>query len=429
MHVRIVMLTSGTRGDVQPMLVLGSELRKRGHEITQGVPPNLVDFAARAGFTSVAQGPDTQEFMESPEGQRWLATGNVKAFMDELGNKMKASSLQSEDEALEACEGADMIVSGLLMEDFAIPIAEAQGIPVVLLHSAPARRTRAYPQYVVTTRQLPGPLNLLTGALFDRVWWRSTHEIINHLRTRLDLPVAKETTAAQAAARGVVELQAYSPVLVPGLDDYGPNRPLTGFLTPGPQLRAGLGEPETDPHLDEWLAAGDPPAYFGFGSMPVTDPVATLSVIARVTERLGLRALVSAGWSRIQRFDDDPRIEVVGALNHDAVLPRCRLAVHHGGAGTTAASIEAGIPTVICSVFADQPFWGARLEQLGAGAHVRFSKLDEASLEAALRRVLEPQVAERARELGDALRAEAGAASRAADIVERVAATGEPRAL
>jgi sterol 3beta-glucosyltransferase len=428
--MRIALVTSGTRGDAQPMVVLGAELARRGHDIALGLPPNLVSFGERAGFLVRSVGPDSQAFMESPEGQTWLASGNVKAFMDALGKVVHDNSESSNAEMIAACSGADVIVSGILTEDNAICLGEAWDVPVVLLHSAPSRATRAYANYLVTTRCLPGPLNRATGALFQRIWWRSLGPDVNRFRAELGLAPTRATTAARVAASGGLELQAFDPVLAPGIDDYGDRRPLVGFLTPGPEERARLGEAGLDRDLASWLAAGDAPAYFGFGSMPVTDPGATVGMITRVSERLGLRALISAGWSRIGTdHGDSERVRVVGAVNHDALLPHCRIAVHHGGAGTTAASVAAGVPTVICSVFADQPFWGARLEQLGAGAHLRFAKLDEASLEAGLRRALDPGVTERVAALGAVLRSATGAAARCADLVEQVvAATDSPAA-
>jgi sterol 3beta-glucosyltransferase len=415
--MRVSLVTAGTRGDVQPMVVLGAELRRRGHDVTLGVPPNLVPFASRAGFAALPVGPDSQAFMESPEGQGWLASGNVSVFMKALGKVAHDNAVQTRGEILRVTEGADVIVSGILTEDLADAIAEAHGIPLIPLHSAPARRTSAYPAFLVTTRQLPGPLNRLTGMLFDRVWWKTNAADVNVLRQQLGLAPASTPFALRAAAAGTLELQAYSAVLAPGIRDYGPNRPLIGFLTPSDEERRLLGETGLDADLEAWVASGDPPAYFGFGSMPVRDPEATLAMIESVTERLGLRALVSAGWSRLAHAAGE-RVRVVGALNHDAVMPRCCLAVHHGGAGTTAAGVAAGIPTLVCSVFADQPFWGERLAALGAGAHMRYAALTAATLETSLRRLLEPEVARRAKELGTALRAEGNAGTQAADLVE-----------
>lgn len=151
-----------------------------------------------------------------------------------------------------------------------------------------------------------------------------------------------------------------------------------------------------------------------------------------VCDRLGLRALVSAGWSRVgqeARLSGSSGVKVVAAgLDHDAVLPRCAAAVHHGGAGTTAAVVSAGLPSLVCSVFADQPFWGERLRALGVGTHVPFASLDKKALETGLQRALEPDVQQRAAHLGAKLRAERGADQRAADMVEAAAATSSAAA-
>jgi sterol 3beta-glucosyltransferase len=112
---------------------------------------------------------------------------------------------------------------------------------------------------------------------------------------------------------------------------------------------------------------------------------------------------------------------VAGPLDHADLLPRCRAAVHHGGAGTTHVGLMAGIPAVICSVFADQPFWGARVERLGVGTHLPFVRLDAASLEAALRTALRSDVATTAHRLGVRIAAEAPAAAVAADRIEQAA--------
>ena len=244
------------------------------------------------------------------------------------------------------------------------------------------------------------------------------------MRALVGLPPDRRRTVRKLAAAGVTELQVYSPALVPGLErDYGPHRPLVGLPRPRRRpARPALGEPGVDVGLDAWLSAGEPPVYFGFGSMPITDPHAAGAMIGRVARRLGVRALVSAGWGRLAVDDaEGSHVRGVDALDHDALLPRCRAAVHHGGAGTTAAAVAAGVPSVVCSVFADQPFWGTRLERLGAGAHLRFAALDEESLTAALRAVLVPAVAARAAELGRLLRSEPPAAARAADLVEAAA--------
>ena len=415
--VRIALLTCGTRGDTQPMVVLALELERRGHDVVLGVSPNLLGWCARAGVRALPLGPDSQAFMESPRGQEWLAAGNVGAFMAALTAESREHFPSTRAELRAVTAGADLLVAGVLAEDVGAACAEAAGIPLVTLHSFPVRRTSAYPAALVTQRSLPGPVNHLTHRLFEQVWWRGVRNEVAAVRADLGLPATRRSTARHLAASGATEIQAYSPVLVPSPADYGPNRPLVGFLSPSPALRERLDETGVDADLSAWLDAGDPPVYVGFGSMPVTDPTAALEQVRRVCDRLGRRALVSAGWSRFEAGGSD-QVRVVGAVDHDAVLPRCVAAVHHGGAGTTAAVVGAGLPSLVCSVFADQPFWGQRLRALGVGAHVRFAALDEDALAHGLRTALDPAVRRRAARLGAALREEDGAAGRAADLLE-----------
>ena len=185
-------------------------------------------------------------------------------------------------------------------------------------------------------------------------------------------------------------------------------------------MRERLVELDVDAETDAWLADGEPPVFVGFGSMPVIDPAATMDMIATVADRVGARVLVGAGWSRFgQHRAQGDRVRVVtGVLNYDRVLPRCRVAVHHGGSGTVAASVAAGIPTFVCSLVADNPFWGARVEELGIGVHERFADLNQDRLETGLRRALHPEVITRSRIIGETVGADTGATGRAADLIE-----------
>ena len=421
--MRVSMLTCGTRGDTQPMVVLGAELRRRGHDVVIAASPNTLDLPRACGFEALPLGPDSQELMESEAGQRWLASGNVRAFTKELTEISREHFETSMRETRAACAGSDVVIGGILAEDVAQVYGEAEGAPLVTLHSAPVRRTSAYAHPLVTNRSRTGPYNALTGALFDMVWWKETRDETRRAREDTGLPQVRTPLAKRHSGPNDLELQAYDPLLVPHLD-WGPRRPLVGFLTMDEEMRRALGETGIDPALETWLDAGDPPVFFGFGSMPVQDPAQTVSMITDVCHRLGVRGLISAGWGRLHALEpDNPAVTVVGAVDHDAVLPRCLGAVHHGGAGTLAASLGAGIPTLVCSVFADQPFWGARLVDAGVGAHLRFKDLDRAGLEKALRLVLTPEMRDAASELGPRLRSGSDASSEAADRVEQAAAS------
>ncbi len=418
--MRIALVATGSRGDAQPLVVLGDELSRRGHRVVLGVSPNLVAFGKKAGLTTFPVGPDSQQFLESPDGQLWLAAGDVMALTQALGKIVHDNAALLDADTLRVCDGADLIVTGSLSEHRAACVAESRGIPLVCLHYAPMRPTGAYPNMLITTGRLPRRRNLATHSMFQRLYWRSMAQDINTFRASLGLAPVRTPTAARLAAAATLELQAYHPVLVPDLADYPGHRPTIGFLTLDRDLRERLGELHVDPATDAWLTNGEPPVFVGFGSMPVIDPAATMDMITTVADRVGARVLIGAGWSRFGQYrTQGDRVRVAtGVLNYDRVLPRCRVALHHGGSGTVAASVAAGIPTFVCSLVADNPFWGARLEQLGIGVHERFADLNLDRLEAGLRRALQVEVITRSRVIGDTLKADTGAADRAADLVE-----------
>ena len=167
-------------------------------------------------------------------------------------------------------------------------------------------------------------------------------------------------------------------------------------------LKQQVGEHGLPADLMAWLEQGPAPVFLGFGSMPVLDVEAMLATARTALSAVGARGIVGAGWSRFVGTED-PTLRVVGAVDHAALFARCRAAVHHGGSGTTYASLRAGLPTLVCSVFADQPFWGARCRRLGVGETMPFPRLDATRLTAGLRKILDPQVHKRARALADRL--------------------------
>src|SRR6476660_7295360 len=280
--MRIALVATGSRGDAQPLVVLGDELSRRGHSVVLGVSPNLVAFGERAGLTTFPVGPDSQRFLESPDGQRWLAAGDVMALTQALGRIVHDNAALFEADTLRVCDGADLIVTGSLSEHRAACVAEAHGIPLVCLHYAPMRPTGAYPNMLITTGRLPRRRNLATHSMFQRMYWRSMAQDINTFRAGLGLVSVSTPTATRLAAARTLELQAYHPALVPDLVDYPAHRPMIGFLTPDDQLRHRLGELAVDPTLDAWLAGDAPPVFVGFGSMPILDPATTMDMITTV---------------------------------------------------------------------------------------------------------------------------------------------------
>lgn len=240
-------------------------------------------------------------------------------------------------------------------------------------------------------------------------------------RGELGLPKTTSSSPRRIAALRALEIQAYDEVAFPGLAaewaKWRRQRPFVGALTM--ELATGA-----DDEAASWIAAGTPPIFFGFGSMPVESPSDTIEMISGACAQLGERALICAGWSD---FDDVPHsdhVKVVGALNYASIFPLCRAAVHHGGSGTTAASLRAGIPTLVLSVDGNQIIWGAQVKRrLKVGTHRRLSATTRESLVADLRRILAPEYAIRARDLAARMTTPAESVAKAADLAENFASS------
>lgn len=407
------MVGMGSRGDAQPMAVLGAELAARGHDVTLGLCSDLVWIGRALGLHTVDLRVSAKDFLESEQGQLWLAAGDFKSYVHWLLDYKRQTADQLQADLIELASDADVLVSGTATELEAVVIAEAADIPYASVYHAPLRSNSAFPHLLVSTDIFSPELNRETYAQVDSANWPVFEPFVNKLRDRVGLPATEETTGVRLERSGALELQAYSRHVVPELIDWDARRPLTGFLTPSVEQRQLLAEVD-DPDLDAWLDAGDPPVYFGFGSMPVLEPDAALAMIEKVADTLGVRALVTLKASTA----NDSAVRVVGNLNHDTVLPRCLAAVHHGGAGTSATSLRAGLPTVVCAVFADQPFWGAQLQRMGVGSTLRFTDLSEPTLFAALESMLADGPRQRAAELAVLLREE-DATAQTADALEQ----------
>ncbi|WP_432943994.1 glycosyltransferase [Kribbella sp. CA-253562] len=410
----MALLGMGSRGDAQPMAVLAAELHKRGHDVVLATSSDLAWIGGAFGVPTVDLGLSAREFLESEQGRRWLAAGDVASYVGWLIDYKHRIADQLHAALLELVADVDLLVSGTATELEGVVIAESRGLRYVAVHHAPLRRNAAFPHLLMSTDVLSPEQNLATYDEVERNSWPLFAPFVNSLRAKLGLPSTEETSAQRLARIGALEVQAYSRYVVPELAEWDARRPLTGFLTPTPAQRAAL-HGSSDDGLLEWIAAGEAPVYFGFGSMPVLDPEAALALIGKVSGALGVRALVGAGFATDGSADGQVRI--VAELDHEAVLPLCRAAVHHGGAGTTASSLRAGLPTVVCSVFADQPFWGAQLVRRGVGRTLRFADLSELALLDALEPVLTDPYRRRAADFAERLLSEP-AADQAATAIE-----------
>jgi UDP:flavonoid glycosyltransferase YjiC (YdhE family) len=375
------------------------------------VPPDLVGFAEAAGFATVAYGPELQAFLREDFLRNFWTRlfRNPIGSLRELWEPIARYWEETSTTLMSLADGADLLSTGLNYEQPAANVAEYYDIPLITLHHFPMRPNG---QLIPT---LPSPVVRSAGTLSEWLFWRSTKNVEDSQRRELGLPKATRPSPRRIADRGSLEIQAYDEVCVPGLAaewaNWDGRRPFVGALTM--ELTT-----DADEEISSWISAGRPPICFATGSIPVESPADTIEMISSACAQLGERALVCAGgtdFSDVPHFD---HVKVVGVVNYAAVFPACRAIVHHGGSGTTAASLRAGVPTLILWSSADQPYWGNQLKRLKVGTSRRLSAASRASLVTDLRRILTPQYATRAREIATQMTRPVESIARAADLFE-----------
>ena len=405
--MRYALVTYGSRGDVQPFVCLGRALADRGHEVRIVGPRNGAAMVAAAGLEHCELPVDTPALLATDAARRMLAHGRSLSFFRWLQEREREMATPMRASLVRGTEAADVIVCHPLLLIRCAAIARARGAMLAALHLCPAIPSGEYPSLVIARRDL-GPLNRASHRLPFELLWRSGRADLQRLSAELGVPMPSRAAIDRLfRGEGAPMLLGYSQALFPSPGDWPASVAPAGFLAPWPALRARLGEHGVDLELERWLGAGPPPVFLGFGSLPVLDPEGMLRTVRRALQAAGVRGIVGAGWSDFADVRDET-LYVVGEVDHQSLLPRCAAAVHHGGAGTTHTSVGAGVPTLVCSVFADQPFWGARCRRAGVGDTLPFARLDTARLYAGLRAVLDPGVRRRAREVAGRMAAEDG---------------------
>lgn len=410
--MRFALACYGTRGDVEPSVSVGRELRRRGHDVSLAVPPDLVDFVESAGLETVSYGPKLEDFLQEDFLREFWTRlpRNPVGSLRELWAPIAHHWQETSATLTELAGGADLLSTGLNYEQPAANVAEYYGIPLVALHHFPMRPNG---QLVPA---LPSALVRSAGSVSEWLMWLSTKKAENVQRRGLGLAPASAPSPKRMAERGTLEIQAYDAVSVPGLEaewaKWNGRRPFVGALTMGLATDA-------DDEVATWIAAGAPPICFATGSIPVESPAATIEMISTACAQLGERALICAGGTD---FGDAPvaeHVKVVGPVSYAEVFTSCRAVVHHGGSGTTAASLRAGAPTLILWSSADQPYWGNQIKRLKVGTARRISATTRETLVADLRRILGPGYAARARSVAAEMTKPADSVVKAADLFER----------
>jgi vancomycin aglycone glucosyltransferase len=352
--MRILMAPEGTRGDVQPLAVLGRALRERGCEVRVCAASDARPLVEQHGLGFCPVPLDVRAWIQSQAaavhaGGLAMHRAAADYMSDALDHQLRALTREAED--------ADLILGGGVQIG-APTAAEAHGIPYRFVAYCPiVFPSGDHPPFIVERRVRSGRMNRWLWRAFLGVGGALLRPAVNRRREALGLAPVRDFYSYLRSPR---PLLAADPQLAPLPDDVAFDVETVGFLAPP-------GEGRLPEKLESFLAAGPAPVYLGFGSMPDPDPARTTRQVLEAVRHLGVRAVVSEGWAGLGRAPLPEGVTTVGAVPHGLLFPRMAAIVHHGGAGTTSTAARAGVPQLVVPHLLDQFYWADRVERLGLG--------------------------------------------------------------
>jgi sterol 3beta-glucosyltransferase len=411
--MKIVILTLGTRGDVQPYIALGLGLQAAGYAVTLGTSRDFKSVVTEWGLGFAPFEFSVRETLSSPDAR---AAFESKRAAVRLYRKVSPQMPRLLDDAWAAAQGSDAVVYHPKIIN-GLDVAEALEIPGIIAFYLPALSpTRVFPAPFI-----PGPAswgdfgNRLTHVLFLRLLTAPYCKLVNRWRARtLGLPPRPFFgECRQRYGKSILKLYGYSRHLIPQPVDWDNSTEVTGtwFLEKPKDWQA----PD---ELVDFLGAGAPPVFVGFGSIAGTAPETTTAVVLEALRLCRQRAVIVSGWGGLPALRAADKVRFIESVPYDWLFPRVAAVVHHGGAGSTAEGLRAGKPTVVCPFFGDQPFWGRRVQKLGVGPRpvAQRGLTAKALAEAIHAAVTDDGVRQRAAVLGEKIRAERGV-ERAVELI------------
>jgi sterol 3beta-glucosyltransferase len=405
--VRVLIVTSGSMGDVAPYTGLGVRLRDAGHEVTLATHPPFRDAVTAVGLPFHPIPGDLRAILPQARGQDGVGSGTgprALARLLRIARPLVGSLGAGVADAVDAVRPGAVLLS-TVVAPLGYQVAEAYGIRWAGVFLQPIHPTRQFGSVLVGGRSFGPWGNLALGRLVDAAARPLYAGPVRDLRRAFGLPRASMRTLQAAQVPRQPTFHGFSTAVVPRPADWPEPLRVTGYWWPA--RPAGWAPPAP---LVSFLEAGPPPVFIGFGSMAAGHGARLAEPVLAAVRAAGVRAVVQAGWSGLTVGAHDDVLGV-GELPHDWLFPRMAAVVHHAGAGTTAAGLRAGVPAVAVPVLADQPFWARRLHRLGvAPAPIPLPSLTGERLATALRAAItDPHHRARAQALAARLATEDGA--------------------
>jgi UDP:flavonoid glycosyltransferase YjiC (YdhE family) len=407
MHIAI--LTIGSRGDVQPYVALGAGLKNAGHQVRLATFADFEPLVRKHGLDFAPIAGSIRDLLETDAGRVVLNTGGRPlSLMRGVGQVVRLVEPIMEQivrDVQQACQGADRVVVAALLYYYGDYFAQILDVPLYLSSHGPKVPTRAFQQLWFPNL---APLLPIGGGAYNLL----THRLADQLLNRFRAPLLKKPwqkvfgePMPKVSKQCLPTIHCYSPAVLPKPADWDEYQHVTGYWFLG-------NEPDWLPPEDlvDFLQAGPPPVCVGFGSMGCGKPGELAGMVVEALSRSGQRGVLLMGWGGLQVTDLPDSIFKADIIPHDWLFPQTAAVVHHGGAGTTAGCLRAGVPSINVPFFADQPFWAQRVYALGVGPKaIPRKRLSVARLtEAIATAVSDTDMQRRAAEVGRRIRAEDG---------------------
>jgi sterol 3beta-glucosyltransferase len=414
----VTIIASGSRGDVQPYVALGKGLKEAGHTVRVLATRDFQNLVTGYGLEFVDMGGSMETVVQSM--QALLEQGNMLKILVSMAQAAQQLASQAAVSGLAACQGSDRIISGLGGLFVGLALSEKLGIPFVPAYLYPFTPTREFPSVLTPLPQtrLTSWANRLSHRLAQQMMWQTTRAADNKTRRQVlhMTPAPFWGPFASLQQQKQTILYGYSPQVLPPPKDWGDFIHVTGYWFLDPP--AGW-EPPVD--LMNFLQSGPPPIYIGFGSIPNSRPEKTADLVLQALARTGQRGVLSSGWGGLKKEYLPETVFMIGSMPHSWLFPKMAAVVHHGGAGTTAAGLWAGIPAIVTPFFGDQPFWGKRVHALGVGPRpIPRKRLTLDRLVESIRCVVSDKaIQQKAARLGERIRDENGVARAVAALEQK----------
>lgn len=355
--MKLVIACMDTQGGVQPYRALAQQLLQDGFSLSVVAPKNFATMFETMSVDFVGLDVDLQALLESPELSGITEKRFMKSHLEamEILKQYLPGMVQT---CMEAAQDADAFVVGIGGMFLGESVAEKLGIPLIQAHVQPWTPTR-YMEGMLGPTFLP---NSWTHFFTRQVFWQPLRPLLNKVRRDvLSLPSGPFFgNVGRPQGPSAPVLYGYSPTFLPPPSDWSENIHVTGYWFVD-------ATEEPDPRLRSFIESGPKPICIGFGSMSSKNAKATTELLLEAVAQSGQRAVLLSGWGGMAETDVPDNVFFAKHVPHSWLYPRVSMAIHHGGAGTTGASLRAGVPTLVVPFNVDQPFWGRKIHEAGVG--------------------------------------------------------------